>query len=134
MRQFLPAPLRGRGQAVPAGFGPRRIGLLPPRRGGDDPVLEPGALAVSDGVEGAQDLGREPARFLEHRIDQVFAEIAVNPFGQRRREASGVFERKRNVGDRRPVGHGEISSVIRHPHTDPRGRPGACARSIGDLI
>ena len=48
VRQLLAAPLRRRGQAVPAGRGPGRIGLLPAGRRGHDAVLERRAELVAD--------------------------------------------------------------------------------------
>ena len=106
VRQRLPAPLLGRREPVPAGLRPGAIGLLPARRRGDRAVLERGAVAVADRVEGGEDVGRELAGFLEHRVDHVLAEVAVEALGEHRVEAGAVLERKGDVGDRRAVGHG----------------------------
>src|SRR5262249_1904821 len=85
------------------------VGLLPSRCGGARAILEPRAIAVADRVERTENIGRELAGFREHRLDHVVGEVAVESFGQRRAETSGVLERKGNVGDRRPVGHRLVS-------------------------
>ena len=105
VRQFLAAPLRGRGEAVPAGLGPGAIGFLPTGRRGDRAIFEGRPDAVADGIEGGQNLGGETAGFRQHRIDHVFAEIAVKGLGERRRKARRVLERKGDVGNRCPVRH-----------------------------
>ena len=109
LRQILPAPLRRRGEPVPAGLRPGAVGLFPARRGGDDTVLEGRAVAVADRVEGRKHIGCELAGLLEHRLDHVVAEIAVEAIGQRRAETRGVPERKGDVVNRRPVGHRLVS-------------------------
>ena len=65
-----------------------------------------GTVAVADRIERRDDVGCELARFVEHRLDHVLAEIAEQPLAQRRAEARAVLERKRHVGNRRGVGHG----------------------------
>ena len=107
--QILPAPLRRRGEPVPAGLRPGAIGFLPARCGGDDTVLEGTAVAVADRVEGRKHIGCELAGLLEHRLDHVVAEIAVEALGQRRAETRGVPERKGDVVNRRTVGHRLVS-------------------------
>ena len=109
LRQLLAAPLRRRGEPVPAGLRPGAVGLLPARRRGDDAVLERRAIAVADRVEWRKHVGRELAGLLEHRLDHVVAEIAVEALGQRRAETRGVPERKGDVVNRRPVGHRLVS-------------------------
>ena len=64
VRQLLAAPLRRRGQPVPAGLRPGAIGLLPARRRGDGAVLERRAVAVADGVERREHIAGEPAGLL----------------------------------------------------------------------
>src|SRR5262249_50542644 len=109
MRQILAAPLRGRGERVPARLRPGAVGLLPSRCGGDHAVLEPRAIAVADRIEGAENIVGELARFREHCLDHVIGKVAINSFGQGRAETSRVLERKGNIGDRRPIGHGLVS-------------------------
>ena len=109
MRQILAAPLRGRGEPVPARLRPGAIGLLPARRRGDGAVLERRAVAVADRIERSENVGRELARFLEHRLDHVVGEVAVEAVGQRRAETGRVLERKGDIGNRRPVGHRLVS-------------------------
>ena len=87
VRQTLAAPLRGSGKPVPAGLRPGAIGLLPARRRGDGAVLERRAVLVADRVERRENVGREPAGLLEHGLDHVLAEVAVESFGQRRRRS-----------------------------------------------
>ena len=82
-----PPQSRRRGKPVPAGRGPGAIGLLPARRGGDGAVLEDDALAVADHVERGDHLGRELAGFLEHGVDDVFGEVAVDAVVERLLEA-----------------------------------------------
>ena len=106
VRQRLAAPFGGRGEAVPAGRRPGAIGLLPAGRRGHRAVLERRAVAVADGVQRRDDVGCEPAGLREHRVDDVFAEVAVEAGGERLRKACPVLERKGDVGDRRPIGHG----------------------------
>ena len=50
-------------------------------------------------------LGRELAGFLEHGVDDVFGEVAVDAVIERLLQSGGVLERKRDVGNRSPVGH-----------------------------
>src|SRR5262245_60800517 len=109
MRQVLAAPLRGRGNGVPARLRPGAVGLLPSRCRGDDAILELRAIAVADRVEGAENIARELARFPKHRLDHVVGKVAVETFGQRRAETGRVLERKGNIGNRRPVGHRLLS-------------------------
>ena len=109
LRQILAAPLRGRGEAVPAGLRPGAIGLLPAGRRGDGAVLERRAVAVADRVERGDHVGRELAGLLQHGVDHVLGEVAVKAFGQRRAETRRVLERKGDVGNRRPVGHRLVS-------------------------
>ena len=82
VRQFLAAPLRGRGEPVPTARGPGAIGVLPTGRRGNRAVFEGCADAVANGVERGEHLGGEAARFRQHRVDQVPAEIAVDLPGQ----------------------------------------------------
>ena len=110
VRQLLAAPLRGCGEPVPAGLRPGAIGLLPARRRGDGAVLERRAVAVADRVERGENVGGELAGLLEHRLDHVVGEVAVEALGQRRAEARRVLERKGDIGNRRPVGHGLVSA------------------------
>ena len=51
------------------------------------------------------DVRRELACFPQHRIDQVGIEIAVQPLRQRVAHAGGVLQCKRDVFDRRLIGH-----------------------------
>src|SRR5262249_15691574 len=85
---------------------PGAVGLLPSRRSGDDAVLKRGAVAVADGVEGAENVGRELAGLLEHRRDQVLGEITVEAFRERGAETGGVLEREGDVGGGGPGGAG----------------------------
>ena len=105
LRQILAAPIRRRGKSVPARRGPGAIGFLPARRGGDGAVLEDDALPVADHIERGDHLGRELAGFFEHGVDDVFGEVAVDAVVERLLESGGVLERKRDVGNRSPVGH-----------------------------
>ena len=82
MRQFLAAPIGGRREAVPAGRGPGRIGFLPAGRRGDVAVLERRAEFVADTVERRDHVAGDSAGFLQHGIDRLFIEIAVDPLGQ----------------------------------------------------
>ncbi len=112
VRQSLAAPLLGRGKPVPAGLGPGAIGFLPAGRGGDRAVLEGRADAVADGVERAEHLGGEAAGLLQHRVDQVLLEIAVESFRQRRRKTRRMLERKGDIGNGRPIGHGWSPAAV----------------------
>jgi hypothetical protein len=105
LRQILAAPLRGRGQTIPAALRPGAVGVLPSRRGGDGAVLERRAVAVAGDVEGGENVAGEPARLLEHRLHHVLGELAVKTLGQCRAEAGGVLERKGDIGDRGAIGH-----------------------------
>ena len=115
--ELLPAPLRRRGKRVPARLRPGAIGFLPARRHGDGAVLERRAVAVADRIERRDDVGCELARFGEHRLDHVLAEIAEEALAERRAKTRAVLERERHVGNRRGVGHGVI------PGQDPSGPP-----------
>src|SRR2546428_730884 len=75
MRQTLAAPLHRCGKPVPASLRPSVIGLLPSRCRGHGAVFEPRALAVTDHIEGSQDVGRELACFCKYRLDHVGGEI-----------------------------------------------------------
>ena len=105
VRQLLAAPARRRRQAVPAGRGPGRVGVLPAWRRRHLAVFERRAELVADGVKRCDHVGGEAPSFGEHRIDGLFVEIAVKSFGQRRFEAGSVLERKGDVGNRRAIGH-----------------------------
>src|SRR5262249_59238467 len=72
-------------------------------------ILEAGAIAVADRIEGAENIVGELARFRKHRLDHVIGKVAIKSFGQGRAETSGVLERKGNIGNRRPVGHRLVS-------------------------
>ena len=109
MRQVLAAPLRRRGERIPARLRPGAVGFLPPRCGGDHAILEPRAIAVADRIEGAENIVGELARFREHCLDHVIGKVAIKSFGQGRAETSRVPERKDDIGDRRPVGHRRLS-------------------------
>ena len=109
MRQVLAAPLRGRGERVPARLRPGAVGLLPSRCGGDHAILEPRAIAIADCIEGAENIVGELARFREHRLDDVIGKLAIKSFGQGRAETRRVLERKDDIGDRRLVGHRLLS-------------------------
>ena len=87
LRQILPAPLRRRGEPVPAGLRPRAVSVLPARRRGDDAVLERRALPVADRVERRDHFGRELAGLLEHRLDHVVALDRRRGPRQRRRQS-----------------------------------------------
>ena len=110
VRQFLAAEIGGRGEAVPAGGGPGGVGLLPAGRRGDLAVLERRAELVADAVERRDHVGGEFAGLLQHRIDGVLVEVAVNAVGDRGSQAGGVFEGKGDVGNRGAVCHGAQSS------------------------
>jgi len=134
MRQGLAAPLRGRGNGVPARLRPGAVGLLPSRCRGDDAVLEARAVAVADRVEGAENIGRELACFPKHRLDHVVGEVAVQAFGQRRAETGCILERKGNIGNRRPVGHRLLSGGARFcPGRTASNSCGAHALRLGHL-
>ncbi len=113
VRQLLAAPFRGRGESVPAGRGPGAIGFFPARRRGDGAVLEGRAVAVADRVQRSDNIGREFARLLEHRVDHVFGEVAVEALRQRGAQARPVLECKRDVGHRRAIGHRMVSVDLR---------------------
>ena len=105
MRQILPAPFGGRGEAVPARRRPGGVGLFPAGRGGDVAVLERRAELVADAVERRDHVAANRPASLQHRIDRFLVEIAVKPFRQCGFQAGGVFERKSDVGDRSAIGH-----------------------------
>ncbi len=107
VRQFLAAPLRGRGEPVPThARGPGAIGVLPTgRRGNRFAVLEGCTDAVANGVERGEHLGGEAARFRQHRVDHVLSEIAVEVLGEYRPKAGRMLERKGDVGNRRLIRH-----------------------------
>ena len=105
VRQILAAPLRGRGNRVPAPLRPGAIGLLPSRCRRHRSVLEPGAFAVADRIEGSEDIGRELARLRKHRFDHVGGKVAVETIGKRASKTCAVVEREGNIGNRRSVGH-----------------------------
>jgi len=109
MRQLLAAPLGGRGKPVPAGLRPSAIGFFPARRRRDGAILERRAVAVAHRVEGRENISGELAGFLQHGLDHVRGEVAVEPLGQRGTKSRRVVERKGDVGNRRPVGHGVCS-------------------------
>ena len=121
LRQVLPAEVRRGGEPVPARRGPGAIGFLPARRGGDGAILEDHALAVADHIERAEHLGRELAGFFQHGVDHVLGEVAVDAVVQRLLESGGVLERKRDVGNRSPVGHLTPPCGSRRPRSS---RPG----------
>jgi hypothetical protein len=104
-RQALTAPLLGRGEAVPAGGGPGRVGLLPARRQDDMAVLQYGAVLVAEPVEGSEDIGRKAAGFLKHRPDIVGAEIAIKARGERLAHAGRVGESEGDILHRRAIAH-----------------------------
>jgi len=54
-----------------------------------------------------QHLPEEPqaARFREHRVDHLFAEVVVEPVGKCGRKSRRMPECKGDVGDGRTVGH-----------------------------
>ena len=84
MRQPLPAPLGRAGEPVPAALRPGRIGLLPARRHGDGAVLASGVPCLSPTVfSGAITVGGELARLLQHRVDHVLGQVAVEPVLER---------------------------------------------------
>jgi hypothetical protein len=62
-------------------------------------------VVIADRVERRQNVGGELACLLEHGRNHVLGEIAIDAVPHRRAEAGAVLERKRDVGDRRPVGH-----------------------------
>ncbi len=102
-RQALAAPFGRAGEPVPAGGGPGGVGLLPAGRHGDVAVLEQRAVLIADAVERRDHVGGELAGFLEHRVDEIVAEVLIDPLGPRRREPGGIFQGKRDIGDRRAV-------------------------------
>ena len=112
LRQILAAPLRRRGKRVPTRLRPGAIRLFPSRRRRHRAVVEPRALPVTDHIEGSEDVGRELAGLLEHGIDQILAEIAVEAFLERALEPARVLEREGDIGDRRPVGHGVLAIAL----------------------
>ena len=101
----LAAPLRGRGEPVPAGGGPGGIGCFPARRRGDGAVLERRAVVCRRPVERRDHVGGEAAGFLQHRVDGALVEIAIKPLGYCVFQPSGVFERESDVGNRGTIGH-----------------------------
>ncbi len=108
LRQVLAAPLGRRRQPVPAPGRPISIGQPPARRRGDGTVLQRRAVAIADRVERRQHVAREAARLGQHRIHHVLGEIAIEAFGQGRRESARMLEREGDVGDRCPVSHGML--------------------------
>ena len=90
LREGLTAERHGRREPVPAGCGPIAIRFFPAGRRCDVAVLERRAVFVADAVEGRDHIGREFARFLEHRIHRVRVEIAV--YAARRAPASKPAE------------------------------------------
>ena len=66
-------------------------------------VLEQRALLVADAVERRDHVGGELAGFLEHGLEEIVAEVLIDPLGPRGRKPGGMFQGERDVGDRRAV-------------------------------
>jgi hypothetical protein len=62
-------------------------------------------VSVADGVQRRDHRRGELARFLQHRVDVVFGEIAIEAFLERLAEAGRMLEREGDVGNRCAVGH-----------------------------
>ena len=107
--QVLPAPLRRGGQAIPAGLRPGAVGVLPARRHDDGASVEARALAIPHGVEGGDHFARETTGLLQNGLDHVVRQVAIEAFAPRRRKASGMIERRLDVGNRSPIGHVALS-------------------------
>ena len=130
-RQALAAPFAGRGKPVPPGRGPGPGGLLPARRHGDAAVIEGRAEPVANRVERRDRLAREAAGRLENGLKVVIAEI-VKPVALRLREPRRMLEAEKNVGNRRPIGHGFVPRPVQ---TGPQGkRKSAAAATPGRLV
>src|SRR5262249_27253969 len=69
-------------------------------------VLERRAVTIASRIEGAENIDRELSGLLEHGIDEVLGEVAIDTIGHGLAEACGVLERKGHVDNRRLVGHG----------------------------
>ncbi len=108
VRQALPAPIGRRGEPVPAGRAPGRVGLLPAGRHLHRAVLERRAVDVADAVERRDHVGREFARLFEHRVDEVLGQIAVETLVEGALEPRRMLKREGDVADRRLVGHGHV--------------------------
>ena len=106
MRQALAAPFGRAGEAVPAGGGPGGVGLLPARRHGDLAVLERRAALVADAVERRDHVAGEPARFAEHGLEQIVAEIVIDALGLRGRKPGGMLQGEGDGVDRSTVHDG----------------------------
>ena len=63
-------------------------------------------MAVADLVERSDHVGRELAGLLQHGVDQVLGEIAVETLLDGAAQPGCVLEGEGNIGDRRPVAHG----------------------------
>jgi len=108
VRQLLTAPLRRRRKARPATLRPGAIGLLPAPRRGDGAIRKRRAGAIADGIEWRDDVGCELAGFCQHGLERILAEVAEQTLSQRGGEARAMLERKRDIGNRRLVGHGRL--------------------------
>ena len=113
VRQLLASPLRGSGEPVPAGLRPSAIGFLPARGSGDGAVLEGGTVTVADRVQRRENIGREPAGLLEHRVDHVAGEVVEQALGQGGAQARCVPEGEGDVGNRCAIGHRMVSVDLR---------------------
>ena len=69
-------------------------------------------MDVADAVERCDHIGGELARLLEHGVDEVLRQIAVEPLLERALEACRMLEREGDVADRRLVGHGSRSCMM----------------------
>ena len=83
--------------------------ILPAGRHVDAAGVECCALAIPDGVEGGDDFAREAAGLLQHGLDHVVREVAIEALAPRRRKAGRMVERRLDVGNRGPIGHDALS-------------------------
>lgn len=99
VRQILAAEIFWCGQPVPAAGDPVVIEITPAVRRFDLAFNQTRALPVADIAEGSNLLRREPARFRQDGIDQIFAKVAERAGLQCLAHACHVFQRKRDLVD-----------------------------------
>ena len=75
----------------------------------DRAILERRALLVADRVERRDHRGGKLAGFLQHRVHHILGKLAVKPLIHRPLQPGRVLERKRDVRNRRAIGHGSNS-------------------------
>jgi hypothetical protein len=110
-RQALAAERLRPGHRVPSGRRPAPVGVGPAGRGGDFIIRELDAVLVADPVERRQHVGGELAGLLQHRGGDVGVEIAVMAGLDGGRKPGAMVEGEQHVGNRRAVGHGDVSHL-----------------------